>query len=143
MKRPLLDTDRRLRPDKRPEGYNKGWTPEEDALLTRMWPHNFASFIAARLGRTRNSVIGRAGRLFLVKAPREPWFSWTGRFPALDRYIAYRAFAKPPDSVLCGTIGCRNTRQPGRDHCAECHRPAARKRGWTGMGRASGSSSLW
>ena len=94
-RRPLVDTDRRLRPEKRPEGYSRAWTEEEDAFLTQYWPDHSSQWIGDRLGgRTRNSVISRAGRLYLEKAPKAPpVFWWTGPYPALNKYIALRTFA--------------------------------------------------
>jgi len=43
------------------------WTEEEDATLRELWPNTLSSDIADKLGRTRNSVIGRADRLGLKR----------------------------------------------------------------------------
>lgn len=39
------------------------WTQTENAELMRLWPTHSASEIAAKLGRTRNAVIGRKHRI--------------------------------------------------------------------------------
>ena len=51
--------------DKRP--YEKDWTEEHDALLKREYGKGrlSAGDIGGRMGRSRNSVIGRAHRLGL------------------------------------------------------------------------------
>jgi hypothetical protein len=38
------------------------WTQTENAQLLRLWPTHSASEIAAKLGKTRNTVIGRVHR---------------------------------------------------------------------------------
>ena len=48
------------------------WTPEEDALLIKMYPDHFAQEIAAILGRSDRSVYCRT-RLLGLKAPREKY----------------------------------------------------------------------
>jgi len=39
------------------------WTDHEDRQLIRLWPTSSASKIAAKLGKTRNAVIGRMHRI--------------------------------------------------------------------------------
>ena len=41
------------------------WTSEEDAILVRLWPTDPARNIGALMGKTKNAIIGRAGRLGL------------------------------------------------------------------------------
>lgn len=45
---------------------NKPWSAEDDKILEKMWGTG-STAIAKHLGRTRNSVIGRAHRLGLAK----------------------------------------------------------------------------
>jgi hypothetical protein len=47
------------------------WTETQDELLAAMWPDNSASVIAARLGTTRNAVIGRYHRLIGSRFPSD------------------------------------------------------------------------
>ncbi len=43
----------------------KPWTDEDIRVLRKLWPDNSASVIGALLGKSRNAVIGKAGRLKL------------------------------------------------------------------------------
>lgn len=49
----------------------KMWTADEEAILRRLWPdkEHSASSIAEIIGRSRNSIIGRAHRLGLSERP--------------------------------------------------------------------------
>lgn len=47
------------------------WTPSEDATLSEMWASNRVAIIADKLGRSSNSIIGRADRLRLPRIPRD------------------------------------------------------------------------
>ena len=95
----------------------KRWTGSEKRRLIEEYTAGVPVVrIALALGRTRNSVIGYATRLGLVHGE--------GDAPEPDRE------APPPPARLvedvnrprwrCHSAGCRRTRQPGRDHCAEC-----------------------
>src|SRR5262245_6418084 len=48
------------------------WTAEQIEDLRRSWPQQSASIIAARLNRSRNSIIGKAHRLDLTTPDRVP-----------------------------------------------------------------------
>lgn len=46
------------------------WSPDDDSLLTDLWPHHKASFIGERMGFTENQVMLRAARLKLGISPK-------------------------------------------------------------------------
>lgn len=144
MTRELAETDRRLNPPRRGKGYNRLWTPPEDAILRAYWKQQSCRWIGHRIlielgsPRTKNSVIGRAHILGLSEPappappPEPPKPSVILPSPSvLARYA----------TGLCAK--CSSPHQPGRYLCAECIEPPARKRPWTGMINASGTSSLW
>jgi GcrA cell cycle regulator len=47
------------------------WTPEEDAVLRRLWPTRSARQLGVLLKKTRNAVIGRVQRLKLSTTPEQ------------------------------------------------------------------------
>ena len=47
------------------------WTAAQDEMLLKLWPTYSASTIGAKLGKTRNAVIGRVHRLNRVTFPHE------------------------------------------------------------------------
>ena len=50
----------------------RNWTAEEDERLLTMWARNWsASIVAAKLGRTRSSALGRLHRLGALNPSRE------------------------------------------------------------------------
>lgn len=64
------------------------WTPWDDAVLVRNWTDGYpVRLIAEALGRTENSVIGRAHRMGL---PEHPLCNRTLPKDLGDDYAAYR-----------------------------------------------------
>ncbi len=93
-----------------------GWTIDEVEYLRQHWfpfqPGGMsARAIGAVIGRTRSAVIGMANRLNLPIESTPPEIE--------------RPRPKPPpprpkiEGTTCDVPDCRNTRQPGRDKCAE------------------------
>lgn len=52
------------------------WTPADVAELRKQWGVEPARCIAERLGRTTNSIIGKANKLGLAAIPREKKCAW-------------------------------------------------------------------
>lgn len=70
------------------------WSDDEDAHLRRRYIRDkaSASIVGRRLGRTRDSVIGRAWRLGLHKGSQKP----REALPYAQRPIKARTMPKPP-----------------------------------------------
>ncbi len=61
------------------------WTVEQDARLKELWPDQSAREIGALMGKTRNSVIGRANRLALPMKKAKPGRPRVARVPRPPR----------------------------------------------------------
>ncbi len=91
-----------------------GWTFEQDTIIKLGLDAQLTTRQIAELlpGRTRNAVIGRINRC------REKFFGKPvevveAKQPPAPRLMRERA------ATSCAEPKCRNTRQPGRDKCAE------------------------
>ena len=50
--------------------FHKGWTAEENSEAAMLWQANYtAKQIGERLGRSRNSVLGKINRMGLIRSP--------------------------------------------------------------------------
>ncbi len=103
----------------------KAWTVREDRVVAEACAagRSMAS-VARELGRSRNSCIAHAWRRGYRHA--QPF---NRRDPMPPPPPEPPAPVEPePETVdkaalprwQCRASGCRGTRQPGRDHCAEC-----------------------
>jgi len=59
------------------ERYGKSWTPEEDAVIQNLHPTISAKELAARLGRTVQSIVSRAGHLNVKFTPPPKLPAWS------------------------------------------------------------------
>jgi hypothetical protein len=98
------------------------WTDEETAMLIELWPTQPARVIAERLGKTRNSIVGRVHRLnlllsdykkALLAAQTKPQPSRL-RFKVRSRPALKIAPSDAPDSLRKSIIDLT---------CSECHFP--------------------
>lgn len=118
------------------------WTLDEEHTLRRLWPHNDINGIAAKMGRGRNSIIGKSYRLNLERKrdTPEPTVRQLPPLPAEKPVRSVRRFhAKPivvarsddpPPARACqwphgepGTRAfhfCGSETKPGKPYC-EAH----------------------
>ena len=101
------------------------WSDKDHAKLVALVARGLtAGEIGERIGRSRNSVIGRCHRHNLkLGRKRDPFAAfdfWHENVSttALQREIIDEIEASK-STVHCAFPGCRATRQPGRDRCAE------------------------
>jgi hypothetical protein len=89
------------------------WTMAHDELLRRRWLSASASEIAIEVNRSRNSVIGRAWRLGLHKAPPRPRKGWKA---LRDRPLARRGSppGPPPAPLAVAESPDVYDRRPGK-----------------------------
>jgi hypothetical protein len=122
-----------------------GWSENQlDACITLWREGRTASYIEARIGKSRNAVIGKMGRMFIKQGtpPSQPVFAGAEVYgppmppepPPPPKPVIVRDASWPSWRCECG-----GTRQPGRDRCATCitrdARPNSRASMFVGYGR--------
>jgi hypothetical protein len=100
--------------------FGSGWTENQLDMCIELWREGCsASYTGQRIGKSRNAVIGKMGRMFIKqgKAASEP----------VLRGVEPEPEPPPPKPVIVRDPSwpswrceCGGTRQPGRDHCATC-----------------------
>lgn len=94
------------------------WTDEETALLIELWPTQPARVIAERLGKTRNSIVGRVHRLNLALSNYKRALQFApnirSRLKVQSRPTPKIAPSDAPDSLRKSIIDLT---------CSECHFP--------------------
>ena len=94
------------------------WTDEETALLIELWPTQPARVIAERLGKTRNSIVGRVYRLNLAlsnyKQELQPAPRIRSRLKVRSKPALNIAPSDVPDSLRKSILDLT---------CSECHFP--------------------
>ena len=106
------------------------WTDRDDAILRRMWLQGMpAAVIGENLGRTRNAIIGRAGRIGLPPHSKKvkPIPDKVLKVPP-SKAVRVQSCQWPhghpdkPDFHLCGAVPV-----PGKPYCLEHCQRAYRK----------------
>lgn len=98
------------------------WTPEDAATLCTLWGQGLrASAIAKRMGRSRNSVIGKANRLELRKSVADPAIEISPECLALDEKLA-DLFERPVSIAVMDVTNndCRWPIDSGRSYEPRC-----------------------
>lgn len=84
------------------ERYGKSWTPEEDTVIQNLHPTMSAKELAARLGRTVQSVVSRAGHLNVKFTPPPNLPAWSEKEIETLRQLWQQGYTKLKIAELIG-----------------------------------------
>lgn len=100
-------------------GVSRSWTELEDNYLEAWWGHKSASDIGRDMGRTKNSVVGRAFRQQYGKKEDEPVHDYSPVFEQHDQPLLYTGLPvfEFEFKYRCKAPECTANKQPGLMYC--------------------------
>ena len=117
-----------------------GWSENQLDACIVLWREGYtASDVGSRIGKSRNAVIGKMGRMFIKQGKPAPEPIMTGVEPEPEPPPPPKPVIVRDSSWPSWRCECGGTRQPGRDHCATCitrnAKPNARASMFVGLTR--------